>query len=253
MRQLFLLLCLCALSACKSTRTVLSGPQQVSTGQSDYSPERETQSRAAGAAASTAGVTGQFGSGGDAFNQKFGSFDPGGYIRKDPRNPKNTIYGLNSLSHKTFGGDTNTKDMKSFTQTRDFLAKRYSNTRELEQKESSSQGIRSWFSGRKANTDRAARETGAEYSGSGRTIANKVSSSDGRTVNSRTAREQERTAGTKDYYPAKKVLDEGRDAPKIIGEGDKATRDAVWKHIKSRPRDNPATVEEIRQLLGKTN
>jgi hypothetical protein len=257
MRLLSLLLCIFMLGACKSTRTVVAGPQNVEAGRSDYSPEKEEQTRAAGAAAASGGVVGQFGSGGDTFNKRFGSFDPGGYIqtKQDPRDPKKsvTVYGLNHMSEKNFGGNLNSKDMKSFTQTRDFLTRRYAGTRELYQKGSSAQGVKSWFANRKANVDRQASESGTEFSGNSRMVATKTSSSDGRTVNTRDARESGRTVQTRDFYPAKKVLDRGGDAPKIIGEGDKETNASVWRLIKSRPRDNPATVEEIRALLGKTN
>jgi len=251
MRLLCLLLCICTLTACQTERTVLSGPRNVGGGASDYSPEAEAKSRAAGEAAAAGGVSGQFGSGGDAFNQRFGNFDPGGYIEKDSKG--NVVsFGLNSMSEKTFGGNLASRDMKSFSQTRDYLTKRYSGTRELDQKTSSSQSTMSWFSGRKAQADGAARESGAEFSGSGRRVAEKTSPSDGRVAKTGTAREDGRTASTKDFSPAKKVLDEGRDAPKIIGQGSKGQNDAVWRLIKSRPRDNPATVDEIRQLLGKT-
>ncbi len=242
MRLLFLLLCLGTLTACQTERTVIAGPRNMGGGSSDYTEQGEAVSRAAGQAAAAGGVSGQFGSGGDAFNQRFGTFDPGGYGSE----------GLNAMSQQMFGGDLNTQDMKSFTQTRDYLTKRYSGTRELDQKANSSQNTKSWFNGRKANADRTARETGAEYSGSGRRVAEKSSSSQGRTTQTGTAREDGRTAQTKDFYPASKALTEGRDSLKMIGEGSKGEKDAVWKLIKSRPRDNPASVDEIRQLLGKS-
>jgi hypothetical protein len=242
MRLLCLILCVCALTACQTERTVVAGPRNVGGGASDYDSENEARARAAGQAAAASGVSGQFGSGGSAFNQRFGTFDPGGYGSD----------GLNAMSQQMFGGDLNSKDMKSYTQTRDFITRRFSGTRELDQKSSSSQSTMSWFSGRKANADRTARETGAEFRGSGRRVEGKTSSSDGRVAGTKTAREDGRSAQTKDYYPASKAVDEGRDAPKMIGQGSKAQNDAVWRLIKSRPRDNPATVDEIRQLLGKT-
>ena len=241
--RLLLILCLCALCSCKSTRTIVAGPRNVGGGYNDYSPEREAQGRKAGEAAAASGVSGSFGSGGAGFNQRFGTFDPGGYGSD----------GLNSMSQQMYGGNTNSKDMKSFTQTRDFLAKRYSGTREFGQKTSSAQGVKSWFSNKKASAESQARESGSEYSGSSRVLANKTSSSEGRTVKGRTAREEGRTSAVKEFYPAKKVLDRGGDAPKIIGQGDKDTNESVWRLIKSRPRDNPASVEEIRALLGKSN
>jgi hypothetical protein len=240
MRLLCLILCVCALTACQTERTVVAGPRNVGGGASDYDSENEARARAAGQAAAASGVSGQFGSGGSAFNQRFGTFDPGGYGSD----------GLNAMSQQMFGGDLNSKDMKSYTQTRDFITRRFSGTRELDQKSSSSQSTMSWFSGRKANADRIARETGAEFSGSGRRVEGKTSN--GRVAGTKTAREDGRSAQTKDYYPASKAVDEGRDAPKMIGQGSKAQNDAVWRLIKSRPRDNPATVDEIRQLLGKT-
>lgn len=254
MRFLSLIFCVfaCALTSCKTTRTVLSGPTNVSSGSSgSYNPEKE---RAAGEAAVRSGVQGQFGQGDSGFQERFGKFDPGGYIqtKSDPKDPTKSVttYGLNSMSDKNFGGSLNSKDMKSFTQSRDFLTRKY-NTQELSQKDSSAQGVKSWFANKKANADRMAHDSGAEYSGSGRTVAGKTSSSDGRTVTTGDAREQGKAAMTKNYYPASKALD--NDAPKIIGQGSKGENDSVWKLIKSRPRDNPATVEDIRALLGKSN
>ena len=254
MRFLSLLLCCLAgaLSACTSTRTVLSGPQKVSAGNgASYSAESEARSTAAGQAAAASGVVGQFGQGDASFQERFASFDPGGYIRQDPKDPRKTIWGLNSMSEKNFGGDLNTKDMKSFGQTRDFLTRKY-DTRELNQKNSSAQGVKSWFSNKKANADRMASESNSEFSGSGRVLSNKMSSSEGRSVATKDARESGRTVDTKNYYPAQKVLDRGGDAPKIIGQGDKQTNESVWRLIKSRTRDNPASVEDIRSLLGKS-
>jgi hypothetical protein len=143
--------------------------------------------------------------------------------------------------------------MKSFTQTKDFLAKKYANTRELEQKESFTSRMKSWLGGKKANTDAAATETGRNYYDGERVLANKPSPSDGRTIAERAAHDSTRAAGTRDFYPAKKVIDQGADAPKMIGEGSDREKSAVQKLIKSRPRDDPATVEEIRQLLGKSS
>lgn len=259
MRFLSLILCVCAgaLVSCKTTREVVAGPRNISTGNGDsYNPEREAKARAAGEAAVAAGAVDQIGQGDSAFQQRFGSFDPGGYIqtKQDSKDPTKSVttYGLNHMSEKNFGGDLNSKDMKSFGQTRDFLTRKY-DTRELYQKNSSAQGVKSWFSNKKANADRMAHDSGAEYSGNSRVLTNKTNSSTDRTVNTKDARENDRTAMTKDYYPAKKVLDQGRDAPKIIGQGDKGTNESVWRLIKSRPADNPATVEEVRALLGKTN
>ena len=156
------------------------------------------------------------------------------------------------MSEKMFGGNTGTQEMKSFTQTKDFLTKRYTNTRELEQKESFTQRMKSWMSGKKANVSKSARETGQEFYNGDKVLANKANYQDGRTVKARASREDGKVANTKDFYPAKKVLDGGYDAPKIIASGDKKTNDSVLRMIKSRPRDNPATVDDIRQLLGKS-
>jgi len=259
MRLLFALLsaCVCALPSCQTTRTVLAGPSKISSGNSStFNAEKEARSRASGQAAASAGVVGQVGQGDEAFTQRFGSFDPGGYIqtKTDPKNPKKSVttYGLNYMSEKNFGGNLNSKDMKSFSQTSDFLTRKYDTT-ELYQKNSSSQGVKSWFGNKKAEADKQATESGAQFSGGSRVLANKTSNSDGRTVDTRGARENGRTADTKDFYPAKKAVVHGADAPKIIGEGSKESRDSVWRLIKSRPRDNPATVDEIRALLGKTD
>lgn len=243
MRPIILLLCVCLLPACESTRTVVAGPQNISDGSSDYNPEQEARSQEIGRQAATSGVVGQFGSGGSSFNKRFGTFDPHGYGKE----------GLNAMNEKVYGGKTSSQDMKSFSQTKDFLAKRYTNTGEIGQKESSTQGLRSWLGGKKANTDKLARETGQDSSESGRVLANRANDNDGRTIRERTSREADRVATTGDFYPAKKVLDQGADAPKIIGEGSRKTNESVTRLIKSRPRDNPASVEDIRQLLGKTD
>lgn len=250
MRSLLLLLaCVCALPACKTTHTVLAGPANVGQNFSDYDPRRESQNEIIAQQASATGMTDQFGGGGK-FQQRFGTADPYGYIGKNP-DGTNRI-GLNAMNEKIFGGNTKTNEMKSFAQTKDFLTRRYTNTREIGQKESFSQRMTSWFSGRKANADKLARETGHAYYDGNRVIANNANRNDGRTLPGRAFREEGRVARTSDFYPAKKVLDKGADAPPIIGEGDKKSRDAVDRLVRSRPRDNPATVEEIRQLLGKT-
>jgi hypothetical protein len=240
MRSIVMLLFLvCALPACKTTRTVVAGPKTTSLDINDYDPQAEANSAEIGRKAAASGMVGsQFG-GGRGWSQRFGDVNPYGYE-------------LNAMNEKIYGGDTGTKDMKSFTQTKDFLTKRYTNTSELEQKESYTQRMKSWLGGKKANTDKLARETSREYGGETRVLENKTSYSDGRTVKERSSREDGRVAGTKDYYPAQKAIDRGADAPKIIGQGDKKTNDSVWKLIKSRPRDDPATVEDIRQLLGKS-
>jgi hypothetical protein len=248
MRPLLLLvlgLAAAALPACKSVRTVTAGPRVISDGSSDYSPEREAQLKAAGQQAASSGIMGQFG-GGSAFNSRFGNRDPGGYGSD----------GLNAMAEKMFGGNTKTSEMKSFAQTKDFLTKRYTNTRELHQKESFTQRMSSWLGRKKALTGPTATEAGRGFYDGGRVLAEKTNVNDGRTLTNRSAHESERMASsraTKDFYPAKKVIDRGADKPKIIGEGGAESKSAVQQLIKSRPRDNPATVEEIRQLLGKTN
>ena len=251
MRPLLFLLFIAvtAMPACKTTRTVIAGPQNPEKRVNDYDPTKEAVSAQAGQKAAAMGMVGtQFG-GGSGWSERFGNSDPYGYNRIDKKG--NTILGLNALGDKFFGGNTQTKDMKSFGQTKDFLTKRYSNTRELGQKESYSQRVASWFGGKKANTDHIASETGQNYRDGARVITNKANYNDGRTVQERTSREDGRTARTKDFYPATKVLENGGDAPKMIGHADKGTSDQVTKLVKSHSRDNPATVEEIRQLLGK--
>jgi hypothetical protein len=248
---LFLLLFVSAvLPACKTTRTVLAGPQNPEKRVNDYDPQKEAATLEAGRKAAAMGMVGtQFG-GGAGWSERFGNSDPYGYNRTDEKG--NAILGLNALGEKYFGGNTQTKDMKSFSQTKDFLTKRYSNTRELGQKESFSQRMSSWLGGKKANTDAIAKETGQDYRDGARVLTNKANSKDGLTLPDRTSWEDGRNARSKDFYPAKKVLDEGKDAPKMIGNADKDTAERVSKLIKSRPRENPATVEEIRQLLGKS-
>ena len=242
MRLLLFLLSVSTLPACKSVRSITAGPQVVSEGGSDYNPEQEARSTEIGRKAAASGVVGQSDQGGSNFSRRFGTYDPHGYGTS----------GLNSMNEKVFGGNTGTQEMKSFTQTKDFLTKRYSNTRELEQKESFTQRMKSWLGGKKANTSKLARETGQEFYNADKVLANKANYNEGRTIKDRASREDGRVANTKDFYPAKKVLDGGYDAPKIIAGGDKKTNDSVWRMIKSRPRDNPATVEDIRQLLGKS-
>ena len=242
MRLLLFLLSVCMLPACKSVRSVTAGPRVISEGGSDYNPEQEARSAEVGRKAAASGVVGQADQGGSNFSKRFGTHDPYGYGDK----------GLNSMSERMFGGNTSTQDMKSFTQTKDFLTKRYTNTRELEQKESFSQRMKSWLGGKKANTSKHARETGQEFYNSDKVLANKVNYNEGRTIKGRASREDGMVANTKDFYPAKKVLDGGYDAPKIIASGDKKTNDSVLRMIKSRPRENPATVDDIRQLLGKS-
>ena len=237
-----LLLCIGLLPSCKTVRTVTSGPRNISDGGSDYDPQKEARSAEAGRQAAASGVVGQADQGGANFSRRFGNYDPHGYGTE----------GLNAMSEQMFGGNTGTSEMKSFGQTRDFLAKRYTNTGELDQKQSGSSRMKSWLGGRKANTDKSANETGRSFSGAENVLANKTSNQAGRSISPFSSREQGKTADTKDFYPAKKALDGGYDAPKIIGAGDKKTNASVTRLIKSRPRDNPATVEDIRQLLGKS-
>lgn len=240
MRLLLLpLACIALLPACQTERTVLAGPATTSLDINDYDPNAEANRDTIAQKAAASGMVGsQFG-GGSGWSQRFGNANPYGY-------------GMNAMSEKMFGGDTQTRDMKSFTQTKDFLTKRYSNTRELGQKESTSQKLTSWLSGKKARTDQLASETGQTYRDAARTLDQKSSRFDGRTLDEKMSRESGRTARTKDFYPAKKVLDQGADKPKIISNADKGTADAVSKLVKSRSRDNPATVEDIRQLIGKS-
>lgn len=238
------------LTACQTERTVLAGPQQTSLEINDYNPEQEAQSAEIGRKAAASGMVGsQFG-GGSGWSQRFGNADPHGYMSKDPKTGK-PREGLNAMSEKMFGGDTSTRNMKSFTQTKDFLTKRYGNTKELDQKESASQRISSWLSGKKARTDKLALETDQNYRDSNRVLANKTNRNDGRTIAERLSRDDGRSAATRDFYPAKKALENGSDKPRILGDADRATANAVTNLIRSRPRDNPATVEDIRKFLGK--
>jgi hypothetical protein len=237
MRLLLLLPLLLALPSCETERTVLAGPQKVSAGgYSDYDPNASADEMAARMSA-----TGQTQAGaGSGFNERF-SFDSGGYGKE----------GLNIMSGKMFG-DTKTRDMKEFTQTKDFLTKRYGGgTRELEARENASGDARSWFGSRKARTDQTASESGQEFAGGSRVLDGKRSREDGRTLAERTARESTREARTRNFYPAEKVIEQGGDAPKMIGEGKNKEKGAVFDFIRGRDRDNPATVQEIRDLLGK--
>jgi hypothetical protein len=238
LRPLLLLPLLFFLPSCETERTVLAGPTKVSSGgYNDYNPNASGDQMAAQMSASGQTQTG----GGSGFNERF-SFDSGGYGKE----------GLNILSGKMFG-DTKTQDMKEFSQTKDFLTKRYGGgTRELEARENASGSERSWLGGRRARTDKTASEAGQEYAGGGRVIDGKRSREDGRTLTGRSAREENRAAYTRgDYYPAKKVMDQGGDAPKMIGEGSNKEKGSVLNLIRGRDRDNPATVQEIRDLLGK--
>jgi hypothetical protein len=236
MRFLFLLPLLFLLPACKTQRTVLAGPQKISAGgYNDFNPNASNEQLAAQMAATGQSQTG----GGSGFNERFG-FDSGGYGSE----------GLNAMSGKMFGGETKSKDMKDFSQTKDFLTKRYGGTKGYGTKEYSDSGTRSWLAGRRARTGSAS-EAGQEYSGGRRLLGERNYREAGRTITGRTSREASRTANTRAYYPAEKMLTGDRDEPKIIGEGSKKESHAVWELIKSRPRDNPASVQEIRDLLGK--
>ncbi len=237
MRHLLILPLLLLLLACKTQRTVLAGPQKVSMGEyNDYNPNLSSDEMAAQMAA-----TGQMQShGGSGFSERFG-FDSGGYGKE----------GLNAMSGKVFGGSTDSKQMKDFTQTRDFLTKRYGSTKDFFTKDSSLANSRSWLANRKVSGDRAAMESGSEYTGGNRILENKANQTAGRILSNRTSREDGKSAITRDFYPAKKVLDEGGDAPKMIGEGTEKQNNAVWNLIKGRSRDNPTTVQQIRDLLGK--
>jgi hypothetical protein len=242
-------LLLAVLPACKTTRTVIAGPQNPEKHVNDYDPKKEAANFEAGQKAAAMGMVGtQFG-GGSGWSERFGNSDPYGYNKVDSKG--NNILGLNALGEKYFGGNTATKDMKSYGQTKDYLTKRYTNTKELGQKESFSQRMSSWFGGKKANTDHIARETGQDYRDGARVIANKTNYNDGHTLPEKSSREDGRAARTRDFYPAKKVLDQGADAPKMIGNADKDTAEKVSKLVKTHTRENPTTIEEIRQMLGK--
>ena len=164
--SLILLLCIAALPACKTTRTVLSGPPTTDLGTiNDYDPQREAAGAAAAQRAASMGMAGTpLDSGGAGWGARFGSKDPYGYVRPDPNDKekdpakRKLIYGLNAMAEKVYGGNTSSRDMKSFSQTKDFLTKRYSNTREIGQKESFSQHLSSWFGGKKARTDAIAND-----------------------------------------------------------------------------------------------
>ena len=239
MRYLLLLPLLLFMPSCRTERTVLAGPKKVSMGgYNDYNPNLSGDQMA-----SQMSATGQSQSGGGAgFNDRF-SFDSGGYGKE----------GLNIMSDKVFGGSTNTKYQKDFTQTKDYLTKRYGTTKEFGTRENSAGNARSWLSRRSSTMDRAARETGERYSGGNRILDNTRNRESDRIVTNRSSREDGRSAFTRDFYPAKKVLDQGGDKPKLLGEGTEKQSNAVWDFIKGRPRDNPATVQEIRDLLGKKN
>ena len=96
---LFLLLLATTLPACKSTRTVLAGPQNPQLDINDYDPQKESASSVAGQQAAAMGMVGsQFGEG-KGMSQRFGSADPFGYNRVDKNG--NTVMGLNALGEES--------------------------------------------------------------------------------------------------------------------------------------------------------
>ena len=72
-----------------------------------------------------------------------------------------------------------------------------------------------------------------------------------RTITERSSREEKRTAHTGDYYPAKKVMDEGRDAPLIVRSPNSDKSIDVGNAKRSRSRSSDVTIDDIREMLGK--
>ncbi len=210
------------LPACESQRTIVAGPTQTSL-----------------SAASGGGEVDP--------NARFQAADPFGY-------QSNGSGGLNALSGKMFSGKTAQKDMRSFNQTRDFVAKRYGgSTRELgsADKQSFLQKMTSRFSGSSASeSGSTSSEASKNFREQDRSVAAYTNRNQDRAANVRDFPGSDRTARTGYYYPAEKDAQKGFTQPKMIN-ADKGTAEKITSLIMSGTNEEPATVDDIRQALGK--
>lgn len=210
------------LPACESQRTIVAGPTQTSL-----------------SAASGGGEVDP--------NARFQAADPFGY-------QSNGSGGLNALSGKMFSGKTAQKDMRSFNQTRDFVAKRYGgSTKELgsADKQSFLQKMTSRFSGSSASeSGSTSSEASKNFREQDRSVAAYTNRNQDRAANVRDFPGSDRTARTGYYYPAEKDAQKGFTQPKMIN-ADKGTAEKITSLIMSGTNEEPATVDDIRQALGK--
>lgn len=210
------------LPACESQRTIVAGPTQTSL-----------------SAASGGGEVDP--------NARFQAADPFGY-------QSNGSGGLNALSGKMFSGKTAQKDMRSFNQTRDFVAKRYGgSTKELgsADKQSFLQKMTSRFSGSSASeSGSTSSEASKNFREQDRSVAAYTNRNQDRAANTRDFPGSDRTARTGYYYPAEKDAQKGFTQPKMIN-ADKGTAEKITSLIMSGTNEEPATVDDIRQALGK--
>jgi hypothetical protein len=216
----FLALSLLLLPCCRTERTVVAGPTKTSLSQSFGGSEVDPNSR-------------------------FQAADPFGY-------QDNKSGGLNALSGKMFSGSTAEKHMKEFTQTRDFVTRRYSGTRDFSRAEKQSflQRMSSRFTDASARESGAARESGQSYREGSRSLSTPASREDGRLASTSEYRDGSRMTTTRDFYPAQKADNPRLTEPKMVNAG-KAASEKVTSMVMSRPADDPATIDDIRAALGK--
>ena len=210
------------LPACQSQRTIVAGPTQTSL--SDASGGGEVDP-----------------------NARFQAADPFGY-------QSNGSGGLNALSGKMFSGKTAQKDMRSFNQTRDFVAKRYGgSTKDLgtADKQSFLQKMTSRFSGNTASeSDSTSSEASRNFREQNRSVATSPNRNQDRAASTRDFPDSDRTARTGLYYPAEKDARNGFTQPKMMN-ADKGTAEKITSLIMSGTSEEPATVDDIRNALGK--
>lgn len=209
------------LPACESQRTIVAGPTQTSLSASSGGGEVDP-------------------------NARFQAADPFGY-------QSNGSGGLNALSGKMFSGNTSQKDMRSFNQTRDFVAKRYGgSTKELgtSDRQSFLQKMTSRFSGTSASESGNASEASKNFREQDRSVAASTNRNQDRAANVRDFPDSDRTARTGYYYPAEKDAKNGFTQPKMVN-ADKGTAEKITSLIMSGTNEEPATVDDIRNALGK--
>ena len=229
---LLLVVC-CALSpACRTQRTVLSGPTV--TGEDNN--VKDTAQTPAAAGMGTAG--------GSGFGQRFSSQDPYGYMQ-------NANGGENVMSGKMFDGKLKEASVNELSVNRGFLTREYAGSKQFNAK--NYQGAErkgpDWID-HLFETDKSQSQD-AVFSDGGKVAATKEWTNRTREVGTDEAyREGAKTARTGNFYPAEKASAGGRDKPKLANAPDQQ-RGVVQSLFQGRTPQNPVSVQEIRSVVGK--
>lgn len=231
-------LALLACSACKTQRTVLSGPVVTSLDVKDKATD--------GGA-----------SGGSGFGARFESADPFGYNQNASNIGKDGKVGgggLNAMSEKMFGGKLEAQSKKEYTSTKNFLTREYGGEKDYKTK--------NWKGGNKENpstwTDQLF-ATGEDKEGtksfrdSGKEAATRENSSASKIASTKEFADAGKKASSdKDYFPAQKALNDGRDKPKLANaKSDDEASSSENATILQRIKNSQATATDINKFLGK--